>query len=74
MVVVNSTTTWREVTGLQLYSRYELSVTAFNSRGEGPRSAPRLFSTPEGGELQTGGGIGGVLCVWTCVSLMCVCF
>uniref|UniRef100_A0A3B4X7A8 Neural cell adhesion molecule L1.1-like n=1 Tax=Seriola lalandi dorsalis TaxID=1841481 RepID=A0A3B4X7A8_SERLL len=33
---------------LQLFSRYELTVTAFNSKGEGPHSAPHRFSTPEG--------------------------
>ncbi|KAM8862809.1 neural cell adhesion molecule L1.1 isoform 2-T2 [Spinachia spinachia] len=48
VALVNSTTTWREITGLQLYSHYKLSITAFNSRGEGPRSPPHHFSTPEG--------------------------
>nr|XP_020464728.1 neural cell adhesion molecule L1.1-like isoform X3 [Monopterus albus] len=45
---VNGTNTSKEVTGLKLYSRYELSVTAFNSKGEGPHSAPHHFNTPEG--------------------------
>ncbi|XP_068566599.1 neural cell adhesion molecule L1.1-like isoform X2 [Cebidichthys violaceus] len=48
VLVVHGTRTSEEVTGLQLYSRYELSVTAFNSRGEGPRSPLHHFSTPEG--------------------------
>ncbi|KAM9350460.1 neural cell adhesion molecule L1.1-like [Symphorus nematophorus] len=45
---VDGTKTSKEVTGLQLYSRYELSVAALNSKGEGPRSPPHHFSTPEG--------------------------
>uniref|UniRef100_A0A3B4VMP3 Neural cell adhesion molecule L1.1-like n=1 Tax=Seriola dumerili TaxID=41447 RepID=A0A3B4VMP3_SERDU len=40
--------TSEDVLGLQLFSRYELTVTAFNSKGEGPHSAPHHFSTPEG--------------------------
>ncbi|GAA6229497.1 neural cell adhesion molecule L1-like isoform X3 [Lates japonicus] len=48
VVEVRGMKTSEEVTGLQLFSRYELSVTAFNSKGEGPRSPPHHFSTPEG--------------------------
>uniref|UniRef100_A0A8C2WXX3 Neural cell adhesion molecule L1 n=1 Tax=Cyclopterus lumpus TaxID=8103 RepID=A0A8C2WXX3_CYCLU len=48
VLVVNGTKTSEEVGGLQLYSRYELSVTAFNSKGESPHSPPHNFSTPEG--------------------------
>ncbi|XP_070766499.1 neural cell adhesion molecule L1.1-like [Enoplosus armatus] len=48
VVVVNSSKTSEEVSGLQLYSRYELSVTAFNSKGESPHSPHHHFSTPEG--------------------------
>ncbi|XP_034027935.1 neural cell adhesion molecule L1.1-like isoform X2 [Thalassophryne amazonica] len=48
VVVVHGNKTSAEVTGLRLYSRYELSVTAFNSKGEGPRCQPEVFSTPEG--------------------------
>uniref|UniRef100_A0A8D0AHN1 Neural cell adhesion molecule L1.1-like n=1 Tax=Sander lucioperca TaxID=283035 RepID=A0A8D0AHN1_SANLU len=40
--------TSEEVSGLQLYSTYELSITAFNSKGESPPSSPHSFSTPEG--------------------------
>ncbi|XP_074538335.1 neural cell adhesion molecule L1.1-like [Halichoeres trimaculatus] len=47
-VMVQGAKTWEEVTGLQLFSRYELSMTAVNSKGEGPRSKPQLFVTPEG--------------------------
>ena len=50
VVVVRGTKTSAEVTGLRLFSRYELTVTAFNSKGEGPHSEPHHFSTPEGGE------------------------
>ncbi|XP_029291014.1 neural cell adhesion molecule L1.1-like isoform X2 [Cottoperca gobio] len=48
VVVVHGRTTSEEVSRLQLYSRYEVSVTAFNSKGEGPHSPPHHFSTPEG--------------------------
>ncbi|XP_034722014.1 neural cell adhesion molecule L1.1-like isoform X2 [Etheostoma cragini] len=48
VVVVHGLKTSQEVSGLQLYSRYELSLTAFNSKGEGPPSPPHNFSTPEG--------------------------
>ncbi|XP_029690204.1 neural cell adhesion molecule L1-like isoform X2 [Takifugu rubripes] len=46
LVVVRETSA--EVTGLRLFSLYELSVTAYNSKGEGPHSDPHRFSTPEG--------------------------
>lgn len=52
VVKVHGTKTSEVVSGLQLYSRYELSVSAFNSKGDGPRSTPLLLSTPEGGESQ----------------------
>ncbi|XP_072222858.1 neural cell adhesion molecule L1.1-like isoform X1 [Leuresthes tenuis] len=45
---VQGTNTSKEVTGLRLFSRYEVSVTAFNSKGESPRSPPHHFNTPEG--------------------------
>lgn len=48
IVWVHGTKTSEEVTGLQLYSRYELSVNAYNSKGEGPHSPLHHFSTPEG--------------------------
>ncbi|XP_078144162.1 neural cell adhesion molecule L1.1-like [Centroberyx gerrardi] len=48
VVVVHGMKNSEEVTGLRLYSRYELSVAAFNSKGEGPYSPPQHFSTPEG--------------------------
>ncbi|TDH11103.1 hypothetical protein EPR50_G00082370 [Perca flavescens] len=48
VMVVHGTKTSEEVSGLQLFSRYELYVTAFNSKGEGPPSSPHHFSTPEG--------------------------
>ncbi|KAG7477340.1 hypothetical protein MATL_G00068490 [Megalops atlanticus] len=38
----------QEVGGLQLYSHYTLTVSAFNSKGEGPHSQPHTFHTPEG--------------------------
>ncbi|XP_040910245.1 neural cell adhesion molecule L1.1-like isoform X2 [Toxotes jaculatrix] len=48
VVVVHGMKTSAEVTELQLFSSYELSVTAFNSKGEGPHSPPHHFDTPEG--------------------------
>ncbi|KAF5893453.1 neural cell adhesion molecule L1.1-like isoform X1 [Clarias magur] len=36
------------VSGLEFYSHYELSITAYNSKGEGPRSSPTSFITLEG--------------------------
>ncbi|XP_070824418.1 neural cell adhesion molecule L1.1-like isoform X1 [Chaetodon trifascialis] len=48
VVVVHGIKTSEEVTGMRLYSRYELSVTAFNNKGESPHSPPHHFSTPEG--------------------------
>lgn len=53
MVAVQGTKTSAEVTGLRLFSRYELSVAAFNSKGEGPHSDPHHFTTPEGGEMNS---------------------
>ncbi|XP_029012243.1 neural cell adhesion molecule L1.1-like isoform X2 [Betta splendens] len=47
-VVVSGKDTWVEVTDLKFYSQYELVVTAFNSKGEGPASPEHRFSTPEG--------------------------
>ncbi|XP_018581127.2 neural cell adhesion molecule L1.1-like isoform X3 [Scleropages formosus] len=34
--------------GLRPYSKYELKMTAYNSKGEGPFSGPHEFDTPEG--------------------------
>ncbi|KAG7323773.1 hypothetical protein KOW79_013475 [Hemibagrus wyckioides] len=36
------------MSGLEFYSNYELSIAAFNSKGEGPQSSPKHFQTPEG--------------------------
>ncbi|XP_053705059.1 neural cell adhesion molecule L1.1-like isoform X2 [Synchiropus splendidus] len=47
-VVVHGTKTSEEVSGLQLFSRYEVSMSAFNSKGESPQSRPVHFITPEG--------------------------
>ncbi|XP_039463691.1 neural cell adhesion molecule L1.1-like [Oreochromis aureus] len=45
---VDHSKTSAEVTGLRLFSEYELTVTAFNSKGESPHSPPHRFHTPEG--------------------------
>lgn len=57
VVEVEGTNTSKEVDGLRWYWHYELSVTAFNSKGEGPHSPSRRFETPEGGEFNIKGGI-----------------
>ncbi|XP_063065660.1 neural cell adhesion molecule L1.1-like [Engraulis encrasicolus] len=36
------------VAGLQFFSTYELTVTVFNSKGDGPHSTPKSIETPEG--------------------------
>ncbi|XP_016517448.1 neural cell adhesion molecule L1.1-like isoform X3 [Poecilia formosa] len=46
--VVHGSKTTTDVTGLRLFSQYELELTAFNSKGESPRSSPVRFNTPEG--------------------------
>lgn len=48
VVVVNGMKTSEEISGLKLYSLYELSITVFNSKGQGPRSPVHRFETPEG--------------------------
>lgn len=48
VVEVRGMKTSEEITGLKLYSLYEVSVSAFNSKGEGPRSRAHGFHTPEG--------------------------
>ncbi|XP_041953546.1 neural cell adhesion molecule L1.1-like isoform X3 [Alosa sapidissima] len=48
ILVVHGTKTEETVTGLQFYSSYELTVTAFNNKGEGPHSKATAFKTPEG--------------------------
>ncbi|KAM9856018.1 neural cell adhesion molecule L1.1-like [Aulostomus maculatus] len=48
VVVVSGQQTSGEVSGLKFYSRYEVTVTTFNSKGESPPSTPFHFSTPQG--------------------------
>ncbi|XP_041801326.1 neural cell adhesion molecule L1-like [Chelmon rostratus] len=48
VVVVHGMKNSEDVTGMRLYSHYELSVTAFNSKGESPHSPPNHYITPEG--------------------------
>ncbi|KAM3618414.1 uncharacterized protein V6R79_020150 [Siganus canaliculatus] len=48
VVVVEGKGTSKDVSGLRLYSRYALTVAAFNSKGDGPQSEEHHFSTPEG--------------------------
>uniref|UniRef100_A0AAV2M0Q6 Uncharacterized protein n=1 Tax=Knipowitschia caucasica TaxID=637954 RepID=A0AAV2M0Q6_KNICA len=48
VVEVRGMRTSEEITGLKLYSIYHLSITAFNSKGQGPPSAVERFETPEG--------------------------
>ncbi|XP_020791244.1 neural cell adhesion molecule L1.1-like [Boleophthalmus pectinirostris] len=48
VVEVRGMKTSHEISGLKLYSLYDLSVTAFNSKGQGPPSPMYRFETPEG--------------------------
>ncbi|XP_035998147.1 neural cell adhesion molecule L1.1 [Fundulus heteroclitus] len=48
VVDVHGPKTSAEVTGLRLFSQYELRLTAVNSKGESPKSPPAHFHTPEG--------------------------
>uniref|UniRef100_A0A8C8CDN2 Neural cell adhesion molecule L1 n=1 Tax=Oncorhynchus tshawytscha TaxID=74940 RepID=A0A8C8CDN2_ONCTS len=48
VVEVDGNKTKEVVTGLKLYSLYELSMTTFNRKGEGPHSPTHPFRTPEG--------------------------
>lgn len=43
------------ISNLQPYSHYDLAVSVFNSKGEGPLSETLLFMTPEGGEKEKKG-------------------
>ncbi|XP_017571081.1 neural cell adhesion molecule L1.1 isoform X3 [Pygocentrus nattereri] len=36
------------LSGLEFYSDYQLSIAAFNKKGDGPQSEPYSFKTPEG--------------------------
>src|SRR4029434_5421613 len=55
------------VGGLQFFSKYLLTLTAFNSFGDGPHSKAITFETPEGGTLKR-------VCVCVSVSVcVCVC-
>lgn len=42
------------ISDLRPFSHYELAVTVFNSKGEGPLSEPLSFETKEGGKLAKG--------------------
>ncbi|KAM6925450.1 neural cell adhesion molecule L1.1 [Xenentodon cancila] len=48
VVEVQGIKTSAKVTDLRLFSQYELVLTAFNKKGEGPHSQPHIFNTPEG--------------------------
>uniref|UniRef100_A0A3B3ZY89 Neural cell adhesion molecule L1 n=1 Tax=Periophthalmus magnuspinnatus TaxID=409849 RepID=A0A3B3ZY89_9GOBI len=48
VVEVRGSKTSHEVSGLKLYSVYDLSMTAFNSKGQGPPSPMHRFETLEG--------------------------
>lgn len=44
----------RDLGGLRPYSSYSISVSVFNSKGDGPESDARPFHTPEGGKSSKG--------------------
>lgn len=55
MVVVVQTGANEEkklISNLRPYSHYDLTVSVFNSKGEGPTSETLSFMTPEGGEKE----------------------
>lgn len=42
----------KSISNLRPYSHYDLAISAFNSKGEGPLSEKLSFMTPEGGEIE----------------------
>ena len=62
----------RVISGLKPYSQYTLSVTVYNSKGEGPHSEPVPFSTEEGGEKREGPVLVVVVVCTVCVGLWVV--
>lgn len=44
---------------LEPFSEFSLTVSAFNSRGDGPESSPVEFETPEGGKTRGKCGMEG---------------
>lgn len=50
----------KAISNLRPFSHYDLAVTVFNSKGEGPLSKAMSFQTSEGGEYgNKGGKLGG---------------
>lgn len=50
----------KTISNLRPFSHYDLAVTVFNSKGEGPLSKAMSFQTYEGGESgNKGGKLGG---------------
>lgn len=47
------------IPGLEPFSEFHLTVSAFNSRGHGPESSPVFFETPEGGKTRGKYGMEG---------------
>lgn len=44
----------KELGGLRPFSAYSVTVSVFNSKGDGPESDARDFHTPEGGKSRKG--------------------
>lgn len=57
MVIEASDDKEKTIPNLRPFSHYEVAVSVFNSKGEGPLSEPRPFNTDEGGKgIRKGGG------------------
>lgn len=50
LVIEAGTSEEKLISDLRPFSHYEVAVTVFNSKGEGPLSEPRSFTTEEGGK------------------------
>lgn len=50
VVIEAGTSEEKLITDLRPFSHYEVAVTVFNSKGEGPMSEPLSFETNEGGK------------------------
>lgn len=57
MVIEASDDKEKTIPNLRPFSHYQVAVTVFNSKGEGPPSEPLSFKTAEGGKgIRKGGG------------------
>lgn len=52
LVIEVGTSEEKLISDLRPFSHYEVAVTVFNSKGQGPLSEPRSFTTEEGGKME----------------------